>query len=282
MAILQKISDEGSSSPFTARLFSGILELRDSVLNRQVGDKSLYVARSQFDALYDPVLNAMQASRTATSGIERILQDHQRKLSSGEIVRFQGDTLDLAESVDQSLREEFNKLLVNGVIAIKASQKVTNYFGISIGCTFSEDPKFAKGRDELINLGHDSLAKYLADVRQTWSADFIDRRNGIEHDGWSLPLVGYEVHQPNRTIRIVEPEIDGTPVSKYSTLMLGRILNFVEDVIVYSFKTRVRPPLVVVEIPNSNRDPSSPKRFRLGILGQETEWQPVFQDLGFP
>ncbi|MCL4396288.1 MAG: hypothetical protein M1482_16060 [Chloroflexi bacterium] len=280
--MIQKFSDEGSTHPFTARLFFGILQLRDVMLSRREGGATVASARAEFDALYSPVLNALHASRAADLGIHGLLAEHQRKLAAREIVSFQGDTLDLGESINQPLRDEVSKLLVNGTIAIKASQNVTKRLGVPIACVFERDASFEKGKSELTRLGHPYLAEYLNDIRKSWSAAFIDRRNASEHRSWSLPDVEYIVSYPTLSVELIEPQIDGTPVGRYSTVMLGRVITFVEDVITYAFKLAIGPPLIIVEIPKAQRDPSSPQRFRVAVHGQCPEWVPAFSDSGFP
>jgi hypothetical protein len=56
---VQKISDEGTSEPYCARLFMEILDLRNDVLggNTQFGE--LRESQKAFDLLYQPVKRSM-------------------------------------------------------------------------------------------------------------------------------------------------------------------------------------------------------------------------------
>lgn len=278
---IQKIADEGTSELFYARLWLGVLELRDEALRAKLKSNEIDEARCDFDVSYKPILDAMGASRTAMKNIQQLILDHQRKVSEGEIILFQTNAFQISESIDNALRDEIATFLVNGLIAMKRTQKVIEQFGINIGCLFTKQANFEKGISELKVQGHSSLAEFLYDVRSAWSENFINGRNSLEHDGWVLPPVKYRVVAAQK-VEIIEPQIDGIPVSRYSKEMLNRIISFVENVIVYAFKSTTESPLVIVEIPDTQRDAACPKRFcldlkRPGIL----EWDIRYSESDF-
>jgi hypothetical protein len=66
----------------------------------------------------------------------------------------------------------------------------------------------------------------------------------------------------NGKVGIRVPEIDGVSLLVYPRRMLGRLLSFVENIVVYSLKNTVNEqPIIIVEIPAAQRDNSNPKRF---------------------
>src|SRR5437016_6278650 len=103
---IQKISDEGPSDPFYARLWIGVLDLRNMAIRCRFKSNDVEKHRARFDESYDPVLKALGASRTATKNIQHVVDDHVRKLATGEIVEFQTSAYEISESIDKSLRDE--------------------------------------------------------------------------------------------------------------------------------------------------------------------------------
>lgn len=104
------------------------------------------------------------------------------------------------------------------------------------------------------------MAQFLREVRSKWSEKFILRRNSIEHQGWSLPPVEYKI-LPGNKVEIIEPEVDGMFLSFYSKYMLNRVMSFIENIVLYAFKSTYEPPIVITEIPINQRRPECPKRF---------------------
>lgn len=278
---IQKIANEGTIEPFYARLWVGILELRDAALRAKLGSNEIDDSRNNFDVLYKPILDAMSASRTAMKKIQYLIADHHRKISEGKIIRFQSNAFEISDSIDKPLRDEIATFLVNGVIAIKGTQKITEQFGINISCLFTKQANFEKGVSKLKSEGHTSLAKFLQKVRSDWTESFIIRRDAIEHEGWSLPNVEYRITTDQKA-EIIEPQVDGIPVSRYSKKMLNRIISFAENVIVYAFKYAMKPDHVIVKIPVNQRDPDCPRRFRLDIKRPELlEWDIQYSENDF-
>ena len=53
-----KVSDEGSSSPFIARVFFGLLKFRDDLYLLAINDSERPRARDHFDQQFKPMLEA--------------------------------------------------------------------------------------------------------------------------------------------------------------------------------------------------------------------------------
>lgn len=281
MKLIQKIANEGSSNPFYARLWIGILQLRDQVLKFQFKINKIDGNRSKFDSLYKPVLNAMTISRNSMRTILNLLKDHKGKINENNEILSKNNTIKISENIHTPLHDELSKLLVNGVIAMKHTQEITKMFNVDIGCLFTKEINFKKGISRLKENGHNSLAEYLQRVRNLWSEGFIRTRVSLEHEGWVLPEVRYELGH-NRKIILIEPKIDNIPLSNYSKIMVNRIISFIENVIVYTFKCCLHSPFIIVEIPETKRDPKDVKRFRITIkqLGLE-EWALKYSESDF-
>jgi hypothetical protein len=262
--ILQKIADEGTSEPFYARLWLGIMELRDHALRERHQSGRIEAARLRFDGSYEPVLHALSASRKSARAVGQLVEEHYRKVTEGRIVSFQGHAVMIGESIDEQLKDEFSTFLNSSVRAMKGIDKVISHFDLSVAALFSKPEKFKKRLEQLRRAGHPKFAQFLQEVRETWPDQLMARRNALEHEGWQLGPVRYGP-SVGGTVEAVEPEVDGEPITTYVSETLSRTLRFVEDCVVYAFRSALRFPITIVEIPQTARDPSCPKRFRLEV-----------------
>ena len=67
---LVNVSDEGSGSPFMARIFMGLLEFRDQLFLMGLGDSERGPKQDHFDRMFQPMLDAAQATRDAALEIK--------------------------------------------------------------------------------------------------------------------------------------------------------------------------------------------------------------------
>jgi len=276
--IIQKLADEGSSESYYTRLWIGIFKLRDQALQFVEGDIEL--KHLPFDERYKPVLEASGAARAACQKLVAAVQQHRLKLQDS--VKRQPNAIEIPDSIQIVLADNIRSFLVNGVIAIKRCQEVTRLFGIDIGSVFTKQVNFEKGLETMRNAHHNALAEYLLSTRNIWSESLIKRRDELEHSGWTLPDCGYNqsgVH----SVELIEPQVDGEPVSIYAPRMLNRIISFVENTIVYAIQSFLPKLIILVEIPRSERDTDKPVRFRVSLRGtNEREWQIVYSENDFP
>lgn len=283
MWTIVKAMDEGTSEPFIARLMVGILELRDNFIQSRMSSQAeLEPMRKEFDDLYGPVLDALFAMRKSASSIRELLKAQQRKLISGEIVGWQRNALEIHESINSQLQEDFSKFLNSAVRAVKLLQAAASHIGVSIRGIFAKPHNYERQMLELEAAGHPQLAAYLRSSRTGWSERLVARRNALEHDGWSLGSVQYSP-MPDRTVHMREPTIDSENVSEWVTSQTAHVLAFVEDVMVYAFQKALPPEVIIVEIPATERDRTQPCRFRLGFPRFEAvgPWTLQYNATGF-
>lgn len=277
---IKKVSDEGTREPFIARLMVGILELRDRALNSFFRGADLERHRTEFDARYDPVFTALQTVRSAAREVESLVSEHSAKIASGAIVEFQPNAVSFKENIDRPLHESTARLLVNGVIALKHLQAVTEMFGINVGGFFKKPSNFDKAMGE-VKADHPALEQYLRIARNVWTETFIQQRANLEHEGWTLASVVYEERGP-RKYKVRQPEVCGSPVSEFAVLSARRLFAFVENIIVYTFKTTLPHPLTIFEISASLRDPHFPRRFQVNLRNPDkAEWLLLYSDADF-
>ncbi len=255
--IIQKISDEGSSSPFVARLMLGVIKTRDLAFSDQP-------SRERFDILYAPVLSGLTSVRASMQEITGIWAEHVRKVSSGEIIEHSGRGIHVNESIDRELKKEIESFLNTSVRVLKnGMQTLTKELQIDIGFLFKKDSAFNTGiaafqaRDPI-------LAAYVQQVRNLWSSELFKVRNdGLEHGTWELPRVEYKI--VGRGIVAEEPAVNGRPVTQFVAHIFDRLTCFVEEVSTHCLQQRMHTGLTVTEIALPNRVKDLPERFRATV-----------------
>jgi len=270
--IVQKFADEGSSSPFVARLLMGILRLRDAVFPDDL-------KRGQFDKTYEFVIMTLLNTRTTSKQILQMLAEHIRKVSQGEIARVHGQAIQIDVTIDKELRKETESFLNSAVRALKQGmQGVTNDLQVNIGFLFQKPHNFERGVTAL-EKSNSPLAAYLRETRK-WSERLIDCRIAVEHEGWMLPRIRYL--EASGAICAEEPQISCRPVSEFVKFMMDRISCFVEEVTVHCLQARMPGGISVTEIPLSQRESEVPERFQLALTkGGRCIWKIAYHQSAF-
>jgi hypothetical protein len=285
MAHMIKIRDEGSSSPFYARIFMGIPQLRSQLFLFGVGNSNHERAQSIFDSKFKPLLDSTEAVRDASLEIISLTKTHNDEITSGKCVEFRKNYYSILKSIDSELSQAVDKVLDQGVIATKtALQSILKYpLDLDIGFFFQQDSKFNLGLSNLESSGELRLTSYLEDVRTIWHSDLQKLRSKHEHHGWSLNNVKYELVAPSK-IKPIFPYVLGSPVDDFVRQTANRILAFVENIMVYAmqrYAVQRNSPVFVVEIPSKERDPQNPLRFRVALnrFDKSTPWQPIYSEV---
>lgn len=269
--IVSKIADEGSSSPFMARLFMTVTHLRDQAFS----DKK---DRDAFDKPYETTLTALSDARTTVKETHQLLKNHRAGVSSGVAARLVGRAIHV-DGVDRELRKHTADFVISAARSLKnGMQGLAKILGLDIGFFFKDQNQFEKGLAKMSRT-HPELADYLRAAR-TWAEKLNLLRNEIEHEGWLLSRAGYR--EIGDKVEMIEPEIEGQPVSQFCEHMLDRLCCFVEEVTVYGLRTKMDPLLSVTEIPLAHRDPSVPERFRPVLSeGGSLLWKLVYHTTSF-
>ncbi len=270
--VVQKIADEGSRSPFMARLYMGVLRLRDEALSDPA-------ERVEFDRLYEVVMASLMNARRAANGIPRLLREHKSRIMSGAAARVDGRTIHINESIDDELRREAEGFINAAVRVLKQGmQGLAKGLHVDLGFLFQGQAAFEAG---IASLGTTDvgLADYLQNARQ-WTEPLVRQRNAVEHQGWVLPRITYSL--TNNGIRMEEPLVSGQPVTDFVRFMLDRLCCFVEDVTIHCLRRQLPSMIELTEIPLAAREKEMPTRFRLTLsLAGEPAWRIAYHSSAF-
>lgn len=254
--VVQKVADEGSQSPFIARLAMGILRLKDVVFPNPA-DRDAFDKASQF--VFTSFLNTRESARE----LVEVWLEHLRKVSQGEITRIRETTVQIDENIDKHLRKQLEGFLNSAVRTLKQGmQNVTTALQLNIGFLFQKPAPFGKGLTALA-VTDPALAEYLRLARTSWSERLLQSRNAIEHEGWMLPSAKYSLD--GASIKVDEPSIAGQPVSDFVATMTDRLACFVEEITAHCLQMRMPRGITITEIPLSERVAEAPERFRVTL-----------------
>jgi hypothetical protein len=270
--VVQKFADEGSSSPFMARLFMGNLRLREAVFPDPA-------KRADFDKAYEFVLMTLLNTRATAQDITKLFAEHAQRVARGEVARVQGQALHIDENIDKELRKQTENFLNSAVRALKQGmQDVTTALGVNIGFLFKKPTTFASGVAAL-QASDPDLAEYLRHTRQ-WSERLVECRNAIEHTSSVVPKIQYS--QATASIQAHEPQISNQPVSEFVKFMMDRLACFVEEVTVHCLQLRMPAGLSIQELPLPQRLAEAPERFQITLKsGGIAIWRIAYHQSAF-
>jgi len=266
-----KVSDEGTRSPFIARIFFGLIHFRDQVYLLGVADHELPRAKQAFDTAFNPLLEAAQATRDAAREILGLVSTHVQAIGSGEAVRFRPNQYEILKSINAPLSQAFDKLVDQSIVATKGALQpfLREILDLDIGFFFQREAAFSEGVARLSSRGEKPFSMYLQTARSTWHAELQELRSKHEHERWTLPGLKYTLVADHQVaVRI--PLILNLPVHEYARATANRVLRFIEDTVLYAMLRKCPFPLFLVEIPAGQRDLDNPKRFRLAPRGLDS------------
>lgn len=267
--VVQKFADEGSSSPFMARLFLGPQRLRDAALLTKTDHDA-------FDKAFNFVAMTLLNTRTTARTIQSMITEHKRKVAEGSVARLRGRNINVDEDISKDLRKEVESFLNGAVRVLKhGMQETAKALGTDIGFLFQKAFHFEKASNKLQSTDP-SLAAYLTETRKNWSQRLVDSsRNAMEHTGWMLPSVKYVATSNG-------PQIDGQNVTDFVDYMLDRLSCFVEEITVHCLQRRFPEGISITMIPQEERDSTMPLRFQPALsTGGTSIWKIAYHATKF-
>jgi len=265
---MTKWVDEGTASPFGARILMTPLTVRDAVLT----DKR---DLARFDEIYQFIMNHLIDLRGTLRALERLWNEHSERVRRGEAAAVAG-AIHVSDPIDQPFFKFVRDMIMDAARVAKKMQKLTAIFGVDTGFVFQKRAQFERSVEDL-KAADPSLAAYLLENRK-WLEPLRLMRDEIEHGTFSPPKLRY-VRVGDGGLRVEQPTISGLSVTDYFALLLSRLNRFVEEVLMWCIQQSLDTPQVLVEVPVANRDPDKVERFKISFGGQaELPWKIVYSD----
>lgn len=253
--LIQKMGDEGTGSPYVARLMLGVMKIRDAVWPDESG-------RNHFDAKYDPILSGITSARESGREIQKAWDLHQVEVGSGVSVRAAGRHVHVDKSIDRQLKRELESFLNVSARTLKTSlQSLAKDLGIDFGFLFARESTFQAGIARVSS--HDAmLSSYLISVR-AWSEPLMLLRNDLEHGVIPSPRVTYSIE--TLPVRVFEPQFAGQPLTQFVSETLDKVCCLVEEMTIFCLQRNLPKGLEISEVAPVNRTADAPERFRLTV-----------------
>ena len=262
----RKISDIGSSEPWSARMWIEILNIRDHAFEKGKTreDAGYKKSANEFDKIYKPLLNNLEDAFKGLQELEDLISRHEKDLTAGKIIETKENQFFVVAPIDQEVRRLFRGFVGALATALKQSQYVcaninTNF---DFGFLFAKDDNFKKGVKAIEN--NSSVLHELSDLFKSFrvlSTEIITfARNPIEHpkDGFVLPDIEYDYKKKKISNDFYSKE----KLRKY----WENSWRFCEIVIVSAFATKIEEPWGIVEIPKTQRDHNLPVKYKPWII----------------
>lgn len=256
-----KILDIGTKHPVVARISSGIPELLELW---QVSEDKKKQTRNY---CYDIAKDLIEAEKQAMPVI--------REIEAIEANLEKNRPTTLPDSIESVLNLENIRVFLK--FAKAALEKLANLLGIIFDKGFSK-PKFEDITNALAKkFSNEKRQYFILDVLQHYQpfADkLVELRNREEHPRkrGEIFIKNYDVKERENELVLERPcFIDQTPIYEYLTNALPMLLHFVEDCLIAAISIDLHPTVAIAEIPQNQRDPEYPKRFRLNILVNSNE-----------
>jgi hypothetical protein len=260
---------EGTSEPFIARVFLGLVGTAASMLSQN--DKTA------FDERFMGTLSPAIELRNALVSIRQLIASHKEGLQKGTIVRkAQADPL-ISERIDSPLRSHVVQFLEMADSIIKNLPSAMKFFEINADFMADREQRFAK-YCERYDAKHPDFIAYLKKLRP-FLLEIDEQFKKMRVEGWNLSNVKYAFG--DGAVSMIEPLIGGVPVSEYVERVFSSLALTVEEIIMYGFQKSSTGPLAIAEIPLGQRDPDNAQRFRITLRDSETMWQLKWTGKGF-
>lgn len=271
--VVEGRGNEGSGSPFIARLFLGICRLRDQALPDAK-------AREEFDVAFEAVTAGLETVKASAGEVVKIWSEFQQNLARGEGVQVAYGDVFVKESIDRELRKHTDDVISSVSRVMKDRMQIAlRALKLDVGFLYQKPKPFETGLAKLKR--HDpKLADYINQTRSKWSDRLTKCRTALEHGTWVLPKVGYQVE--GNTVRAVEPLVDSQPVTEFVTHMADRLYCFVEDMMVHALQAQMPEGVSITEIPLAERNLEIVERFQTALRGGGMPlWTILYHDSKF-
>jgi hypothetical protein len=271
--VVEKIGNEGSGSPFIGRLYVGICHLRDQAISDAK-------AKADFDVALEALLTGLENVRTAGSEVVKLFKERRQQVASGEIVKAAGGAIQIDGSIDRQLRKAVDEVISNAGRTMKdRMQAVLRAANLNIGFLYKQQSAFENGI-KILSQKNPQLADYLTKTRLKWSERLTKCRTDLEHGTWVLPKVRYVVH--GNSMQVVEPQVNGQPVTEFASHVVDRLCCFAEDLIAHALQAHMPNGVSISEIPIAERNPEIVERFRPALVrGGASIWEISYHDSKF-
>lgn len=266
IAVVRKISDIGTSEPWSARMWFGILQIRDHALKagEKRGEAECEGKSKVFDRLYRPLLDNLGDANKNLINLEKLIIQHEKDLLDNKVLDIRENQYSVEHPIDQEVKILFRAFVNSLATALKQTQYVCKFIDESFDLRFlfAKDKNFNDRIAEYEKQNKDffGLLLLIKGFRPLSNEIITYNRNPIEHpqDGFVLPDIEYDFEQK----RISNDFYSQKKLRCY----WENSWRFCEIVIVTAFASKIAYPWGIVEISQKDRDPNMPIKYKPWIV----------------
>lgn len=250
-----KIADYGTSNPICARIGSGLSEIVNlTTLSNKDKEKGNAI-------LHDLSNNLIIAEQRATE-LVRELDEIEDRISGRAKTQTKST---VPNTIDSSLKlhlaRDFLKYTNNSL------RLLTGFFDVCLGIG-NKQTKLHHVVKALHDLepAPEALLDHLLRTAP-WYKQIIDLRGTDEHKEAHKSFVeNYTIKSDGKSSYLQRPRFnDGTDITSFLKTSLNYLLPFFELALVFTLSYLLPNPVAIVEIPEDQRNPTYPRRFRLDL-----------------
>ncbi len=263
---IQQLSDYGTANPIVARLS---LQTKELLQFYNLSDKQ---KEEVFGLMFLSIQPKLMTCFRIMEQLTKEVREQQKKIDEvGLEFQAHGRAYTLPSILDLQHRTE--TFLYNAKSVLR---DLTDIFSILFSMDFKKEARFDKVlKWSMKRFGaEDPLTKMLGDDESTWIKKIIKMRNAVEHPGGHsgfLHVENFNSIEKEKAVLVIEPEWylnneEKVPIVYEMAAMVNNLLTFCEETLILCLeKFNKGFPIVIVEIPEKERDEACPIRFRMTI-----------------
>lgn len=259
--------DKGPSDPFVARTRMQVLNICNSVFSQKT-------ERDKFDNAYEPIRANLQQCKAACDDIRTLWNRFIVDLQDPEIARFDEQTKAtyVDKPIDDDLERKIKEFFNRGKNAVEQLKNLDSCTGLLFDKLNKKTEVFAKEKDRILKSKtgeerqwYEKVFGFVESERNGWLSRFTETRNSIEHHGWHLRQIEYELTSDGHIMPVM-PEIEGERLDLLLNAYWECLFNFCETMVVrVALGRQVKFPRILREIAPQDRDPACPVRYCIDV-----------------
>jgi len=257
IGVLRKAYNMGSDHDFYTRFLFGLGNIRSCAYGK---DEQL-----DYDKSFSPVFQNLVEMNIVKKKCNELISKHLEAIKDGRDGKYHGNQIDVNEPIEDELNIFFKDFFIRGEMAMGSLIAHSRYMGANIGFLFTNnEKKFRKGAEKFILDENDErfkgLGAFMKHHKTAWYESFNELRNKIEHKGWHLPSLHYEL-DTNDKVQVRLPTSPDQTIEEILESYWQSMSMFCEEVIVFLLSLKLKQDMIIVFIPEEKRDKSMPVRY---------------------
>lgn len=273
---IQKILDEGTANPIVARLS---IQTKDLLPFYNLSEDQ---RQKIFGIMFADVQPKLLTCSRIFKDLETEVRAHQKRIDEvGVEIQAGGRAYKIPAIFDLQSRVETFLYQAKSVL-----RDLTKIFLILFGKDFNHSARF----DLVVDWAEaqfgqkDELTKMLREDESLWIRPLVRMRNAVEHPGGKsgiLHIENFSSEVIGSTVLVVEPlwyldKGDKSPIVRDMAVFADNLLTLCEQTLILCLeKFKKDFPIVVAEVPESERDANCPVRYKVTIDASKIAFPPA-------